>query len=52
MIDFAKIPLTFQNTDTLFSVSALQKGYGNIQENSIQTLLICLDVPHGPVSVF
>lgn len=51
MIDFAKIHFAFQNT-VLFSVSALQEGDDNIQENSIQTLLICLDVPHGAVSVF
>lgn len=51
MTDLAKIHFAFQNT-VLFSVSALQEGDDNIQENSIQTLLICLDVPHGTVSVF
>lgn len=51
MTDLAKIHFAFQNT-VLFSMSALQEGDDNIQENSIQTLLICLDVPHGTVSVF
>ena len=32
-------------------VSALWKWYDNVQENSIQTVLIRLDVPHGTVSV-
>lgn len=35
----------------LSSVPTLQKWYDNIQENSIQTVLICLDGPRGTVSV-